>query len=232
MRPFFSYFGGKWTLAPKYPSPPAGMLVEPFAGSAGYATRYPDREVVLVERAPHIAALWRWLISASSDEIMALPLDPVQIDHLCVEAQILIRFWCARGRTSTPTTMSSWMSSGRYPASFWGASVRKRIAAQVSLIRHWTIIEGDYTAAPDARATWFIDPPYIGARHYCARVENYAHLAEWCRSRIGLVIVCEQGAADWLPFRPFRTAKSIARGSYLEVVWVNETRGQLALEGM
>jgi hypothetical protein len=26
------------------------MIIEPFAGSAGYATRYPDREVVLVER--------------------------------------------------------------------------------------------------------------------------------------------------------------------------------------
>jgi hypothetical protein len=45
------------------------MIIEPFAGSAGYATGYPDREVVLVERAPHIAALWRWLISASVDEV-------------------------------------------------------------------------------------------------------------------------------------------------------------------
>jgi hypothetical protein len=26
--------------------------------------------------------------------------------------------------------------------------------------------------------------------------------------------------ADWLPFRPFRTAKGIARGAYGEVVWV------------
>jgi hypothetical protein len=39
---------------------------------AGYATRYPDREVVLVERAPHVAALWRWLISVSVDEVMGL----------------------------------------------------------------------------------------------------------------------------------------------------------------
>jgi hypothetical protein len=34
------------------------------------------------------------------------------------------------------------------------------------------------------------------------------------------VIVCEQGGADWLPFRPFRLAKSIARGAYVEVAWV------------
>jgi hypothetical protein len=220
LRPFFSYFGGKWSLAPRYPTPEHDLIVEPFAGSAGYATRYSDREVVLVERAPHIVALWRWLTCVSVDEIMALPLDPREIDDLCAEAQILIRFWCARGRTRTPATISSWMTSGRWPASFWGAYARDRIASQVPAIRHWRVIDGDYTDAPDARATWFVDPPYFGNRHYCARVDDYASLADWCRSRRGLVIACEQDAADWLPFRPFRTAKSIARGSYGEVVWV------------
>lgn len=220
LRPFFSYFGGKWTLAPRYPAPEHDLIIEPFAGSAGYATRYPDREVVLVERAPHIAALWRWLISASVDEVMGLPLDPREADGLCEGAQILIRFWCARGRTRTPTTISSWMTSGRWPASFWGAYARDRIAAQVPRIRHWRVIEGDYTEASDARATWFVDPPYFGDRHYCARIDDYASLARWCRARRGLVIVCEQGDADWLPFRPFRLAKSIARGAYNEVAWV------------
>jgi hypothetical protein len=220
LRPFFSYFGGKWTLAPRYPAPEHGLIVESFAGSAGYATRYPDREVVLVERAPHIAALWRWLISVSVDEVMALPLDLRETGGLCDGAQILIRFWCARGRTRPPTTISSWMTSGRWPASFWGAYARDRIASQVTAIRHWRIVEGNYTDAPDARATWFIDPPYVGDRRYCARVDDYASLACWCRARRGLAIVCEQGGADWLPFRPFRAAKSIARRAYQEVVWV------------
>jgi hypothetical protein len=65
----------------------------------------------------------------------------------------------------------------------------------------------------------FVDPPYFGDRHYCARVDDYASLARWCRSRRGPVSVCEQGDADWLPFRPFRIAKSIARGAYNEVAW-------------
>jgi hypothetical protein len=97
-RPFFSYFGGKWTLAPRYPALEHDLVVEPFAGSAGYATRYPDREVVLVERAPHVAALWRWLISVSVDGVMGLPLAPGGADGLFEGAQTLIRFWCARGR--------------------------------------------------------------------------------------------------------------------------------------
>jgi hypothetical protein len=225
LRPFFSYFGSKWTLAPKYPAPEHDTIVEPFAGSAGYATRYPERNVILVERAPELAALWRWLIGVSVDEVMSLPIDPTQInDNVAPEAKALIGFWCARGRTRPArTTNSSWLQSGRWPSSFWGEYARARIASQVPLIRHWRIIEGDYSAAPDVEATWFIDPPYVGARHYLARVENYATLAAFCQSRRGLTIVCEQGGADWLPFRRFRKAKSIARGSYREVVYTQRT---------
>jgi hypothetical protein len=222
LRPFFSYFGGKWTLAPRYPTPEHDVIVEPFAGSAGYATRYPDRDVVLIERAPHIAALWRWLIGVSVDEVMALPSDISDLSDLSDlsdQARTLIMFWCARGRTRTPTTISSWMTSGKWPASFWGVYARDRIAAQVQAIRHWKVIEGDYTDAPDVRATWFVDPPYEGDRHYCARVSDYTALASWCRARTGLVIACEQQGAEWLPFRAFRTAKSIARGAYKEVIW-------------
>lgn len=228
LRPFFSYFGGKWTLAPKYPAPEHQTIVEPFAGSAGYATRYPDREVILIERASEIAALWRWLIAVSVDEVLALPLDPSKTEGLPIEARALIGFWCARGRTRPArTTNSAWLKSGKWPSSFWGESARARIAAQVPLIRHWRIIEGEYTAAPDVTATWFIDPPYIGARHYLARVDDYEALGAWCGSRRGLAITCEAGGASWLPFAPFRQAKSIARGTYAEVVHVS--RSQLRL---
>lgn len=222
LRPFFSYFGGKWTLAPHYPAP-TSRIVEPFAGSAGYATRYADREVILVERSPLIAALWRWLISVSSDEVMGLPLDPSKRDGLPDAAQSLIGFWCARGRVRPArTTGSSWLRSGLWPNSFWGESIRLRIAQQVQSIRHWKIIEGDYSAAPDVEATWFVDPPYVGARHYLAKVDDFARLGDWCRSRRGAVIACEQQGAKWLPFKSFRRAKSISRGSYNEVVWLKE----------
>lgn len=226
LRPFFSYFGGKWTLAPHYPPPAHLMLVEPFAGSAGYATRYPDREVVLVEREPRLATMWRWLIGVSVDEVMGLPLDPAKREGLPAGAQHLIGFWSCRGRTSPTTTVtSSWLTSGKWPSSFWGEYARARVAAQVQQIRHWRIIEGDYTDAPDTEATWFIDPPYEAQPHrYRARIGSYPALGRWCRTRRGLAIVCEQEGARWLPFRRFRTAKSIARGTYNEVSWVSGIR--------
>lgn len=221
LRPFFSFFGGKWKLATRYPAPSRPLIVEPFAGSAGYATRYADRDVVLVDRDPTIAAIWRWLITVSVDEVMSLPLDPSDRSSLHRAPRDLIGFWCARGRTRPAnTTSSAWLRSGKWPASFWGEYARARIAEQVPLIRHWRIIEGDYTEAPDVDATWFVDPPYIGSRRYPARVEDYAHLASWTRSRRGQVIACEQSGATWLPFSKFRRTTNISRGTTVEAIWV------------
>jgi hypothetical protein len=48
LRPFFGYYGGKWRDAVKhYPPPEHTRIVEPFAASAGYSLRYPDRKVIL-----------------------------------------------------------------------------------------------------------------------------------------------------------------------------------------
>lgn len=220
-RPFFSFFGGKWTLAPRYPAPAFGTIVEPFAGGAGYATRYSDREVILVEREPVVASLWRWLIQVSVDEVMGLPLDPLKRHVLAPEPCALIGFWCGRGRTQPAnTTTSAWLLSGKWPSSFWGEYARRRIAEQVPRIRHWRLIEGDYTSAPNVEATWFVDPPYIGSRNYRASVGDYAELGTWSRGRRGQVIVCEQKGATWLPFVHFRDTKSINRGANTEVVWL------------
>lgn len=224
LRPFFSYYGGKWTLAPRYPKPEHDIIIEPFAGSAGYATRYADREVVLVERFAKLAAMWRWLVSVSVDEVMALPLDPSKFDGLKDEAKTLIGFWLNRGTTTPRKQPSAWMRRGLKPHSFWGEYARARVANQVEHIRHWRVIEGDYTDAPDVEATWFVDPPYVGVgRHYLAKVADYAQLAAWCRVRRGLTIVCEAEGADWLPFRRLRAAKSIARGTYGEVAFVQHS---------
>lgn len=55
------------------------------------------------------------------------------------------------------------MRSGRRVHSFWGETIRARVAAQVSAIRHWTVIEGDFADAPWEPATYFVDPPYLTA---------------------------------------------------------------------
>ena len=87
--------------------------------------------------------------------------------------------------------------------------MRERIASQLGTIRHWTLIEGDYTEAPDIAATWFIEPPYeVAGRHYRHRPTDYGELAAWCRSRRGQTIVCENVGAEWLPFEPWRDCKA------------------------
>lgn len=89
-----------------------------------------------------------------------------------------------------------------------------------------------YESLPDlGTATWFIDPPYTGAgKHYKFGVGglDHNHLAEWCRSRDGQVIVCESGSARWLPFEPVGLVRSTRKttgtenGMSRESVWIKD----------
>ena len=230
LRPFLSYYGGKWRAAKSYPEPRYSTIVEPFAGGAGYSLRYPDRDVILVEKNPKVAAIWRYLISADPDRIRSLPdIGPEGVDaHGLPDAERwLIGFWLNGGSASPCKTPSKWAMSARSQL-FWGERVRERIVSQVGSIRHWQILEGDFTDAPDTEATWFVDPPYqVAGKHYPCRMSDadFVRLAPWCRSRRGQVIVCENAGADWLPFQPHRrikaTSKNGARWSD-EVVWLSD----------
>lgn len=215
LRPFFCYYGGKWRAAPRYPAPEHGVIVEPFAGAAGYATRYADRHVTLVERDPVIAGLWRYLTSVSASEILAIPAEVPGTVHdlkICEEARWLVGFWCNKGSAAPPRNRpAAWMRSGVRPKSYWGVEVRQLIASQVEKIRHWNVLEGSYERAPVVEGTWFVDPPYqLAGSHYRYGSEQieYEGLAAWCHSRDGQVIVCENVGATWLPFEPFGTIKA------------------------
>lgn len=223
LRPFFSFYGGKWRDARRYPPPRHGHIIEPFAGSAGYSVRHHDRAVTLVDADPVIAGVWRYLICVKPAELLSLPLTFEHVDDVQgpQEARWLIGFWLNRAPSLPRCAPSSWMRSGIRPGSFWGEAVRARLAWQVEHIRHWQVIEGNYPEAGDPEATWFVDPPYqVQGRHYRKRVDDYAALATWCRQRRGQVIVCEQEGADWLPFRPLHSAKTARRGRRsAEAVW-------------
>ena len=230
LKPFFCFYGGKWRMAPRYPPPCHDTIVEPFAGAAGYATRYSARNVVLVERDPTVAALWKFLIGVSSSEIRALPiLQPGETTDdvaACEEARSLIGFWLNKGSAAPRKKQSAWMRGGTRPNSYWGETIRARIASQVDDIRHWQIIEGDYSAAPTIEATWFIDPPYSNAagRHYNYSVLDYSSLATWCRTRTGQVMTCENVGASWLPFEPFivsKTSAAYGKPDSSEALWTN-----------
>lgn len=235
LRPFWCYFGGKWRAAPRYPKPTHNRIVEPFAGAAGYSLRYPDHDVVLLDVDPIVAGLWAYLIRAGPLEILALPdLAPGQsVDDLavCQEARWLIGFWLNKGvsspRKRPSAWMAKWMADGDRPENFWGPGIRQRIASQVDRIRHWRVIHGSYEASPAGEATWFVDPPYQkqGVKHYRHHAVDYEALGEWCRSRPGQVMVCENEGADWLPFEPFATIKANeGRGGKrsVEVLWCQE----------
>jgi 16S rRNA G966 N2-methylase RsmD len=234
LRPLFPYYGGKWRIAPRYPSPQHDTIIEPFAGSAGYALRYPERKVILVEKNPKVAATWRYLLRATAADIRALPplLEPGQsVDDLpiCEEARYLVG-WSLNAASAAPCkTPSMWMrTDSRGGAQFWGEAKRERIARSVERIRHWRLIEGGYEDAPDVVGTWFIDPPYaLAGRHYPTRIADYGALAAWCRTRRGQVMVCENEGADWLPFRPFFHAKAnpSKHGGKVsrEALWMNDS---------
>jgi len=124
--------------------------------------------------------------------------------------------------------MCDQMDRGVVYAQFWGQAKRDRIAQNVDRIRHWRLIEGDYTEAPDMVATWFIDPPYIKAgKHYSTQFSDYDDLAAWCRERKGHTMVCENVGATWLPFRPYINIKA-SEGKHggkvsKEALWLQET---------
>jgi site-specific DNA-adenine methylase len=233
LRPFFGYYGGKWRDTPRnYPAPRFETIVEPFAGSAGYALRHHQKKVVLCERDPQIAAVWRYLLKATPDEIRAIPDLPRDgtVDDLSVaeEAKWLVGMWLNRAIARPRKSPSKWMRSNVRPGSFWGERVRNTIAQQLDAIRHWSLLEGDYSLCEvDGPATWFIDPPYqLAGKHYRfgSSEIDFRFLAQWCRSRDGQVIVCENEGADWLPFEALDVVKTARAGRRSrEVVWLSDS---------
>jgi len=238
LRPFFNFYGGKWRAAPHYPAPRHDRIVEPFAGAAGYSTRHHERDIVLVERDPIIAGLWRWLIKATATEILNLPLEiPTTVRELGLDPgpATLIGFWVTGAANGPRQSPCKWMRDGVTPCSYWGASIRARVAAQVSAIRHWTIIEGDFAGSPrDMQATYFVDPPYAAAgKHYKVKFNDFERLATMCKTWSGQVIVCENDGATWLPFRHFRDIKSSSSAGHgkkisKEAIWLSDEQVSLA----
>lgn len=231
LRPFFSFYGGKWRDTPKrYPKPEYQTIVEPFAGSAGYSMRYADRGVILFEIDPVIAAVWKYLIHVKPREILAIPDLPSEghVDDLdiCEEARWLVGFWLNTGTASPRKRPSKWMRNDILPGSYWGERVRNTIARQVESIRHWKVYNESYDqCGVSGPATWFVDPPYQRAgKHYKfgASQIDYKELAGWCKVRQGQVIVCENDGADWLPFESIGNTKTTRAGKRSEeAVWLS-----------
>ena len=227
MKLFFTYYGGKYRIALRYPVPQHAVIIEPFAGSAGYSVRYPHKKVKLLDKNPRVVGVWQYLIKVSEIEILELPdvFDDVRSLNVCEEARWLIGLWCNKGSCEPRNVASTWMKSGVRPNSQWGAAIKQRIASQLKFIRHWQIALGCFTDIENETASWFIDPPYSSAagRLYTYNEIDYLALADWCRERKGQKIVCEMEGANWLPFKTFHTSKGLegpkGKKKVKEVLW-------------
>jgi hypothetical protein len=189
--------------------------------------------VVLIEKYPVIAEMWRYLIAVPSDEIRRIPCVEAVADlpsWVPQPARDLVGFWL-NAATVSPRKVRS---AGRKKSAAtgrkfegWTEHTRDRIASQVERIRHWSVYEGDCTMLDPEEigaATWYVDPPYSNraGSYYVHSNIDYTALGAWCRRLQGQVIVCENEGADWLPFRPFATLQPGVNGKgSREVIWTN-----------
>lgn len=216
MRPLFKYFGSKFQLSKRYPKPAHDLIIEPFAGSACYALRHYEHDVILIEKDPFVAGLWSWLIGADPEEILSLPASELVTGqdirdlHIPMWGKHLIRRWQRTGHTSS-WTVSKWCNSN---TGFWCEETKRAVAENIQKIRHWKVILGEYDCVPNQEATWFIDPPYQHVKNVYGDKStlDYEKLSAFCRTRVGQRIVCEQSGADWLDFQPFSKVRTMRAG--------------------
>jgi len=215
----WSYYGSKSKIVNYYPKPKYKKIIEPFAGSAKYSLLYFENDVLLYDKYPKIVKLWKYLQSASINDILGLPDmeygQNINMFNLSEEEKILIGFCINGGSASPKKTVGKFQS--------WNKN-KIKIANSLYKIRHWHIEEGDYQCIKNENATWFIDPPYQNGGQYYVKSNkdiNFNNLANWCKDRNGQIIVCENTKASWLPFKPLVQMQGLKHKT-TESIYINE----------
>ena len=214
----FSYYGSKSKIVDYYPPPKHKRIIEPFAGSARYSLKYWQNDVLLVDKYPVIVSIWGYLINATKSDILNLPdiITGQNVDEFDItQVEKWLIGFCINGGSASPKKTAKDYNT-------WG-DAKIRIANDIEKIKHWKVQLGSYEELENEEATWFIDPPYqFGGEHYAVNIIDYSELADWCKTRKGQVIVCENTKADWLPFTALTEIQG-QRVKTVEAVWSNYT---------
>lgn len=204
----FYYYGRKKQIVRQYPGPSYDIIIEPFAGAAAYSFYHNSlaRKVVLIEKDEKVVSVWKWLIhEATIQDIHSLPL--LQIGERSTEFLHIIHAATKMAFAYKKIKVTAVLARN------WEIT-RRLLIKHLSEIKHWEIICGDYTDAPNIEATWFIDPPYQGESgmgyRYSSAMIDYSSLAKWSLSRKGEIICCEGDGANYLPFVPLVELKGVA----------------------
>ena len=216
----FSYYGSKSKIVDVYPPPKFDKIIEPFAGSARYSLKYWQNDVLLVDKCPVIIEVWNYLKNASEQDILKLPrlntgqtIDDFKLSDI---ERKFMGFMVQDGTTGMRRT-ASYFAVKRMDKKF------SFIIKNLHKIKHWEIRLDSYENLINEEATWFVDPPYqFGGHEYKMSNKNinFKELAEWCESRNGQVIVCENTKADWLPFKPMKEMQGTMFKT-VEAIWSN-----------
>lgn len=215
----FNYYGSKSKIIDCYPRPKFNRIIEPFAGSARYSLKYFENDILIVDKFQTITDIWEYLKSASKRDIYSLP--------VLKQGDMLNEFGLSKVEIAFLQYITQHGTVGGLKVSEWGARdlkhTIKRIAESLYKIKHWEIRNADYIDLQNENATWFIDPPYQFGGHkykYSNKQINYNFLSEWCKTRNGQIIVCENTKADWLPFKPMIEMHGIMFKT-TEAIWSN-----------
>ena len=220
----WSYYGAKTNIIDLYPKPFCDKIIEPFAGTARYALKYFEKDVLLVDKYDVIVKIWKWLQLCSPADIIGLPRfkagDNIN-DHNydCEEQRFLIGFLVGFGFTTPRDTATPRL---RHRPNAMNHTI-KMIASQLYKIKHWEIRCGSYEDIENEFATWFIDSPYEDGGHiykHSNKKIDFSHLGTWSKIRMGQVIVCEKAKAKWLDFKPLSTHYT-HNGIQEEGIWTN-----------
>jgi len=212
----FAYFGTKRSIAHLYPEPVYDTIIEPFCGAASYSLYWKrwQKQVKLYDISPHVVSAWRFLIGATAQDVLSLPiLKPeerlTKFKQLSQEERCFLGFMIS---ASSAHRMNQATEKTR-----WTERTRKQIVNQLFKVRHWVVERRDFRFIPIEKATWFVDPPYGDSGHHYAwklAKTGYTQLATCITDKWqGQIIVCEKESASWLKFEPLCRVQA-AGGKY------------------